>query len=103
VSCYTHEVRDGKIDFEAFMRQHRPRVIVYDVAPPYERNFRLFEHIKKMPAVRDCQFVITSTNPSRILNLVGRDEHVYEVVDNTDDLSRLVHAVKDATRARPTR
>ena len=103
VSCYTHDIRDGRIDFEAFMRQHRPRVIVYDIAPPYERNYRLFQHVRSMPVSEGCQFVISAMNPARASELVGRDEQLYEVVDRAEDLMRLVQAVKEATRARATR
>jgi CheY-like chemotaxis protein len=102
VSCYTHEVRDGKVDLEAFIRQHRPRVIAYDLAPPYGTNFQLFEHVRRMPAVQDCQFVLTSVNPANVSHLV-RDERVYEVVDRQEDLMKLVQAVKEASRARATR
>jgi CheY-like chemotaxis protein len=103
VSSYTHDIRDGKVDFEAFMRQHQPRVIVYDIAPPYARNFRLYEHVRAMPVAGTAQFVLTSMNPTRVIDLVGRDEQVYEVVDNQADLMRLVQAVKEASRARATR
>jgi hypothetical protein len=103
VSTFTHDIRDGRIDFEAFMRQHRPRVIVYDLAPPYERNFVLFQHVRGMPAVADCHFIITSTNPSNVRGMVGRDERVYEVVDRAEDLMAIVQAVKEAARARATR
>lgn len=103
VSCFTHDIRDGRVDFEAFMRQHQPRVIVYDFAPPYERNFRLFQHIRRMPAVEGCHFVLTSVNPANLNGLLGRDEQVYEVVDRHEDLMRLVQAVKEASRARSAR
>jgi len=103
VSCFAHDIRDGKLDFEAFMRQHQPRVIVYDIAPPYERNFRLFTHVRAMPATQVCQFVLTSMNPARVSHFVGKDEQVYEVVDREEDLLRLVRAVKEAARSRPVR
>src|SRR5688572_895576 len=102
VSCFTHDIRDGKIDLDSFMRQHRPRVIVYDLAPPYERNFRLFEHVRSMSACKDAHFIITSMNPPRVEGMVGRDQQVYEVVDRADALNRLIQAVREATRARPT-
>jgi CheY-like chemotaxis protein len=103
VSCYTHDVRDGKVNLESFIRQHRPRVIAYDLAPPYETNFQMFKHVRTMPAVQDCQFVVTSVNPANVSHLVGRDERVYEVVDRQEDLMKLVQAVKEASRARATR
>jgi CheY-like chemotaxis protein len=100
-SCFTHDVRDGRMDLEAFMRQHRPSVIVYDLAPPYERNFRLFRHVQSMPAMAGCQFVLTSVNPSNVRAMIGRDERVYEVVDREEDLLALAQAVKEASRTRP--
>ncbi|MDQ3170364.1 MAG: hypothetical protein M3Q55_09540 [Acidobacteriota bacterium] len=102
VSCFAHDIRDGKIDFGAFMRLHNPRVIVYDLAPPYERNFQVFEHVRAMPDVEGAHFVITSVNPNNVRGMVGRDEHVYEVVDREEDLLKLVQAVKEASRARGT-
>jgi CheY-like chemotaxis protein len=103
VSCYTHDIRDGKIDFEAFMRQHDPRVVVYDIAPPYERNLKLFEHIRAMPVCQGCQFVLTSANPPRVAQLAGLHEQVYEILDREEDLMQLARAVKEASRARQTR
>jgi hypothetical protein len=100
VAGFTYDIRDGKLDFEAFMRQHQPRVIVYDLAPPYDANLRLFHHVRDMPAAQSAHFVVTAVNPARVIELVGRDQQVYEVVDRSEDMLRLVHAVKEATRAR---
>jgi CheY-like chemotaxis protein len=99
-TCFTFDIRDGHVDLEAFVRQHRPRVILYDLAPPYETNFRLFEHIRSMPALEDAQFVLTSMNPKNVRHLVGRDERVYEVVDRDEDLLAIIQAVKEASRIR---
>lgn len=103
VSCFTHDIRDGQTDFASFVTQHQPRVIVYDLAPPYEKNFRLFQHLRAMDVVQGVHFVITSVNPPNVRDLVGRDERIYEVVDRDEDLMTLVQAVKQASRARDTR
>src|SRR4030095_8535623 len=52
VSGYTFELRDLKVDLDAFMRQHQPNEILYDLAPPYEENCRLFEHLRATPAFK---------------------------------------------------
>ena len=44
VTTYTHHIRDGSIDLEAFLRTHRPRVIVYDIAPPYRAQLASFSN-----------------------------------------------------------
>lgn len=102
VSALTFEVRDGEVNLEELIRQHEPSVIVYDVAPPYEANWRLFEHVAAMPIMRGRHFVVTSTNAKHVAALAGRAHHIYEVVGKPYDLDEIVRAVKDASRARST-
>lgn len=103
ISGYTFDIRDGRLDITAFVEQHRPKVIVYDIAPPYEENWRLFNHVRTLEVMRDTRFVITSVNSAHVAGFLGRDEQVYEVVERPSDLDRIVTAVKEATRARATR
>ena len=103
VSAFTHQIRDGEMDFEAFIRQHNPDVIVYDIAPPYDANWKFFEHLSGMPVLSGRQFVLTTTNVSHVENLAGRDQRIYEIVGKPADIGIIVRAVKEATRARPTR
>jgi hypothetical protein len=35
--------------------------------------------------------------------LVGKDEHVYEIIDDRGDIDVIVQAVREAARAKPTR
>jgi CheY-like chemotaxis protein len=102
VTAFTNFLRDGKIDFESFMRQHRPRVIVYDVAIPYEQNWRLFEHFRRSPACQGVEFVVTTTNAAQV-EQVADGQPVYEIVGKPYDLDQLVRAVKEASRSRPTK
>lgn len=101
VSGFTHDIRSGKLDFEAFLRQHRPRVIVYDIAPPYDRNYRLFQHVRSCHEA--CKFVLVSTNAKHVQQLVGTDDQVFEIIDKPFVLDLLVRAVNEAAHARPTR
>jgi DNA-binding NtrC family response regulator len=103
VSALTHEIREGEVDIEQFIRQHQPRVIAYDIAPPYEPNWHLFQHICAMPVMHGRQFIITSTNARHVERLAGQHQQVYEIVGKPLDLGQVVQAIKEASRARPTR
>lgn len=93
--AYTYEVRDGEIDVEAMVKQHQPRMIIYDIAPPYDRNWRLFEHISRMPALKGISFLVTTTNQRQVREFAGPDKEIYEIVGKPYDLGLIVQAVKD--------
>jgi CheY-like chemotaxis protein len=95
VTAFTHDIRDGKTELEALMRQHRPDVIVYDVALPYEENWRLFQHIRTSPCCQDIPFVVTTTNETQVRKVAG-DEPVLEIVGKPYDLDQLVAKVTAA-------
>ena len=96
VAAYTFELRDSKVDIEALVRQHRLRAIIYDIAPPYDKNWRLFEHMKAMPALADMKFVVTTTNVKRVREVAGADCELLEIVGKPYDLQVIVDAVKSA-------
>lgn len=95
LSAMTFELRSGEIDFEAFVRQHQPQVIIYDIAPPYEANWRLFQHLRQLTAVRDCRFVLTTTNARHVKQYVAGEE-LYEVIGKPVDLDQIVQATRRA-------
>jgi DNA-binding response OmpR family regulator len=103
VSLLTFQIREGGVDLKNFLVHHDPQVVVYDIAPPYEANWQLFQHIRSLHHMKHRKVVLTSINRKHVEKLVGRDETIYEIVGKPYDLNRLVHAVKEAARQRPSR
>ena len=100
VSTFTWMVAAGQVDLEAFVRAHAPAVIVYDIAPPYERNWEFLQHLRAT-VLKAYPFVLTAPNVAQVERLVDRaDERVYEVVGQPHDLDQIVRAVKEASKAR---
>ena len=100
---YIEDIKLGEANVESFLHQHDPRVIVYDVAPPYELNWKFLDHLRTATLFRGRQFVLTSVNVQRVREIVGTDETVYEVVGHPADVDQITRAVREASRARPTR
>jgi hypothetical protein len=76
-------------------------VIVYDLVPPLERNWRFFEHLRGT-VMQGRQFVLTTPNAVALQRVIGRDHRVYEILEDDEDLDAVVQAVREAARARPT-
>ncbi len=98
VSAFTFDIRDGKVDLASFLQQTNPAVVVYDVAPPYDGNWALFQALLANSPLQRYRYVITSTNPPYVQRLAG-DVHVHEVIGKPYDLDEIVLAVQAAVAA----
>jgi len=102
ITGHIFDIKSGKLDLLTLIQQHDPIVIVYDISPPYDRNWQFLQHLRQRPPLVGRQFVITTTNAAHVHEIVGRDERVYEIVGKPLDLDQIVRAVKEASRARVT-
>jgi len=93
------EIRAG-LDVQRVLEQHNPEVIVYDVVAPFERNWRFLQHLRET-TFNGYRFVLTSPNARGLERIVGRDEQVYEILEDGGDIDAIVQAVREASRARP--
>jgi hypothetical protein len=100
---FIENIKLGAADVDSFLSQHDPKVIVYDLAPPYDVNWRFLDHLRTATDFKGRQFVLTSVNVRNAEEVVKGDESVYEIVGEEKDIAEVVRAVKEASRARPTR
>jgi DNA-binding response OmpR family regulator len=100
IVIHIEDIKTASGDVEALIERHNPRVIIYDLVPPYDVNWRFFDHLRGTKAFQGRQFVLTTVNISQVQRIVGKDSMVYEVVGEASDIQQVVRAVKEATRAR---
>lgn len=99
-TALTWEIQSGHTNLEGFVNTHQPDVVVYDIAPPYEKNWDVLQNLRRT-VLKGYRFILTSVNIRHVETLVGRDEQVYEVVGTPHDLDEIVRAVREAVKARP--
>lgn len=103
VVLHIEDIKAGATEVNPFLNEHDPRVVVYDVAPPYEQNWRFLDHLRTATAFKGRRFVLTTVNRRLLQRVVGNDETVYEIAGESADIDEIVRAVKEASRARSTR
>jgi CheY-like chemotaxis protein len=103
VSAHADAIKRGETNLTDFVKVHKPRVIVFDLVPPYDSSYRFVQHLRETGILDGSRFVLTSTNPKRVQELAGMTEDVFEIVGKPYDLDQITRAVKEASRARPTR
>ena len=72
------------------MGKHSPDVIVYDVALPYEENWKFLRLLQSSEPLRDIRWVITTTHKKHLQELVKDCGEVYEVVGKPYDLEQII-------------
>ena len=89
------DLKKGELDFVAFLEDHRPAVIVYDISPPYDTNWNFLKLVRSSQPAQACRFVLTTTNKPVLDRLVG-DNEALEIIGKPYDLDRVVSAVRGA-------
>jgi DNA-binding NtrC family response regulator len=89
-------LRRGHLDLKGIISQYAPVVVVYDVSPPYDRNWMFLEALRSSGPLAGLPLVLTSTNERRLRELVATSEPVIEVFGKPFDLLQLMDAVKRA-------
>ena len=79
----------------AFMSQHRPHVVVFDVSFPYDHNWQRFQEFQELGDAYRVPVVLTTTNDRALSDFVG-SSHAMEIVGKPYDLDQLLAAVRRA-------
>jgi DNA-binding NtrC family response regulator len=93
VSAHLDAIKRGELDFGNFLREHDPQVIIFDVAPPYDRTWL---HLRAVDSAQGRTFVLTTTNKERLDEITHPDQETFEIVGKPYDLQLIIEAVKKA-------
>jgi CheY-like chemotaxis protein len=102
VTGHIGQIRRGELDLNSFVEQHKPNVVVYDLVPPYDRQWRFLDHLRQSAPLKNVPFVLSSSNAAATRELSGHDEQIIEVVGRPFEFDALVAAVKRAAATSTT-
>jgi len=98
ISCHFADLKRGIVDFGAYLREHNPEVVIFDLSPPYDENWTFFKTMRDHKLMDGRGIVLTTTNKNRLDEVVGEDSVALEVVGRTKDLQEIASAIKAETR-----
>jgi hypothetical protein len=76
ISGHVIDFKKGRQDIVAFLKGYNPKVIIYDIAPPYEENWKFFQLVRDTKEAEGRQFVLTTTNQAALEKLVGKTDAI---------------------------
>ena len=95
VGAHVYDFRTGDADFRKFLAHHDPRVLIYDIAIPYEDNWRFLQELLATDAMAGRRVVVTTTNKRVLESMVG-PTRAFEVHGKPYDIDLIVSAVERA-------
>jgi DNA-binding response OmpR family regulator len=100
--CHFADLKKGIVNFDRYMDKHNPEVVIFDLSPPYDENWRFFKTMRDARTMQGRGMVLTTTNKARLDEVLGEDSHALEVVGRPTDLQQIDAAIKAETRRAET-
>jgi DNA-binding response OmpR family regulator len=96
--CHFADLKKGHVDFVQFLATHDPRVVIFDISPPYAENWQFFHTLRDVKAMEGRGLVLTTTNKPRLDEVIGADSTAIEIVGKPYDLDQITAAITAALR-----
>lgn len=99
IGGHVADVKRGRTDLVAYLEEHDPGAVIWDIAPPYEENWIFFQLIRSSAAMERRGLVLTTTNKPRLDALAGVETGALEIIGKPYDLGQIIDAVKERWQA----
>ena len=94
VGAKLSEIQSGMLDLVAFVKEHQPDAIVYDIPRPYEANWNFLRLMRDTGSLSDLGWVVTTTNRSALVAAVGPVNVIEIVLGKPYTVNEVVAAVR---------
>lgn len=89
VWCHFADLKKGIVDVAKWLTRHNPEVVIFDISPPYDQNWKYYKTMRDSAEMRGRGSVLTTTNKDRLDEVLGSDSQALEVVGQTKDLEQI--------------
>lgn len=96
VSVRLVDARASKVNLEAFVREHDPDAVIFDLALPYRVNLSMLEDLKGSGVLRGRGLVLTTPNVRATRDLLRVE--AFEITGLPEELKTVVDEVLRVAR-----
>lgn len=89
VWCHFADLKKGIVDVGKWLSKHNPEVVIFDISPPYDQNWKYYKTMRDSDEMRGRGSVLTTTNKDRLDEVLGSDSQALEVVGRAKDLEQI--------------
>jgi DNA-binding response OmpR family regulator len=87
-------VKSGQTDLIALLEAHKPDAMIWDIAPPYDRNWIFAKLVRAVLNVYRCGMVVTTTNRHQLDKIISGDSGAVEIVGKPYDIEEIADRVE---------
>jgi DNA-binding response OmpR family regulator len=98
-NAHVSDVKRGVTDFVAFIEDHDPAAVVWDISPPYQENWNFFQLLRTSRVLDGRGVVVTTTHKLHLDKIAGFDSGAIEIVGKPYDLDQVVTAVQSGIKS----
>jgi hypothetical protein len=87
------DIQSGVLDLIAFVHEHKPVALVYDIPRPYEANWNVLRMLRETDSLQDLAWVITTTNKEALERAAPKTNAIEIVLGKPYTVDEVIDAV----------
>ena len=92
------DIQSGSLDLIAFVKEHKPVALVYDIPRPYEANCNVLRLLRETDSLQHLVWVITTTNKEALERAAPKTNAIEIVLGNPYTVDEVIDAVRQGLR-----
>jgi DNA-binding response OmpR family regulator len=93
------DIQSGALDLIAFVKEHMPVALVYDIPRPYEANCNVLRLLRETASLQHLVWVVTTTNKEALERAVPTTNAIEIVLGKPYTVDEVIDAVRKGLRA----